>query len=174
MSQVIAVLAGDGSADVGRRKAEERAFRYDSAEGWWIASYLERFEWYDEDRRNPNRRCLAWENTVLIKAADREEAYRKVLTLGRLANGSEMWNDSGRKGAWVFEGVTSLLPVQEPLEDGAEILWAVHSGKSVKRIKARAKQKNDLEAFADRRRRGAGPQRPKKAEKGRRTRRVAG
>jgi len=43
--------------------------------GWWIASYIERFEFYDEDKLNANRRCLAWENTILIKAEDREEAY---------------------------------------------------------------------------------------------------
>jgi hypothetical protein len=36
--------------------------------GWWMASYIMRFEYYDEDRKNPQRRCLAWENTVILKA----------------------------------------------------------------------------------------------------------
>ena len=57
--------------------------------GWWIASYLERFEYYDEDTSNLKRRCRAWENTILIKARTREEAWRKAMAEGRLSEGSE-------------------------------------------------------------------------------------
>ena len=117
--------------------------------GWWIASYIERFEFYDEDKLNANRRCLAWENTILIKAEDREEAYQKAVDCARLSEGCEAQNDSGRTGVWRYEGLTSLLPVYEELEDGAEILWVEHAGKTVRKIQSRVKMKNELEAFDD-------------------------
>jgi len=121
-----------------------------SPEGWWIASYVERFEYYDENVSNLNRRCLAWENTILIQAADREEAYRKALVAGRVGDRSEAWDaDSKRKGCWRFEGLTSLLPIYEALEDGTEVLWTQHAGKSVRTIKQLVKRKRDLEAFDD-------------------------
>jgi hypothetical protein len=59
-----------------------------SPHGWWIASYLERFEYYDEDRTNLRRRCLAWENTILVKARNRHEAWRKAMAQGRLSEGT--------------------------------------------------------------------------------------
>jgi Domain of unknown function (DUF4288) len=118
--------------------------------GWWIATCLERFEYYDENRRNLNRRCLAWENTILIKARNREEAWRKAVAQGRLSEGSEAWDsETGRKGAWHFEGLTSLLPVYDRLEDGAEIIWVEHAGRTVRRIRGLVKKKHELEAFAD-------------------------
>jgi hypothetical protein len=121
-----------------------------SPHGWWIASYLERFEYHDENRRNPGRRCLAWENTILVKARDREAAWRKALAWGRLSNGNEASNvRTGRKGVWRFEGLTSLLPVYDALADGAELMWTEHSGRTVRSIRAMVKKKTELEAFDD-------------------------
>ena len=118
--------------------------------GWWIAAYVLRFEYYDEDKKNPNRRCLAWENTIILKAKDRNEAYRKAVRFGRQASGHEMWqSDSGRKGAWRFEGLTSLLPIYEELEDGAEVMWRKYANRTVKTIQALAKSRKDLETFND-------------------------
>ena len=118
--------------------------------GWWIAAYVIRFEYYDEDRKNPNRRCLAWENTIILKANDRNEAYRKAVRFGRQASGDEMWqSDSGRKGVWRFEGLTSLLPIYEELEDGAEVMWRKYTNRTVKTIQALAKSKEELESFND-------------------------
>ena len=112
--------------------------------------YLERFEYYEEDKANPNRRCLAWENTVLIRARDREQAYKKAVSVGRLGSGSEAWNaDTKRRGAWRFEGLTSLLPVYEDLEDGCELIWTEHAGRTVAKIKSLVKHKRELEAFQD-------------------------
>ena len=119
--------------------------------GWWIASFIERFEYYGENKANLNRRCLAWENTILIKAPNREVAYRKAVVRGRLSHGNEGVNSSsGRKGAWRFEGLTGLLPVYEELEDGAEILWQEHAGVTVRKIRSRIKQKHELAVFDDR------------------------
>jgi len=119
--------------------------------GWWIASFIERFEYYDENKANLNRRCLAYENTILIRAPNREVAYRKAVAQGRLSNGSEGWSSSsGRKGAWRFDGLTGLLPVYEELEDGAEILWQKHADVTVRRIRSRIKRKQELSVFNDR------------------------
>ena len=106
-------------------------YRNRSPFGWWIASYLERFEYYDEDKRNLSRRCLAWENTVIIRARTREQAYRKALAVRRLSNGHEAsHSDTKRRGAWRFEGLTDLLPIYERLEDGSEIAWAEYSSRT--------------------------------------------
>jgi hypothetical protein len=139
-----------GGRPVTRKKKPEIPYKNRSPYGWWIASYLERFEYYDEDRRNLNRRCLAYENTILVKAQDREEAWRKAVTQGRLGQGSDCSDDTGRRGSWHFEGLTSLLPVYDELVDGAEVLWAVHAGRSVRKIRALVKGKRQLEVFKDR------------------------
>lgn len=127
-----------------------RPHRNRSPYGWWIASYLERFEYDDEDRRNSNRRCLAWENTILVKARTRDEAWAKAMTYGRRSEGIEgRLGTRRRRGSWRFEGLTSLLPVYERLEDGAELLWVEHAGRSVRSIRALVKKKRELETFDD-------------------------
>jgi hypothetical protein len=119
--------------------------------GWWIASYIERFEWKSEDRTNVSRRCLAWENTILIKAKDREIAFKKALNQRKKYSGKwgRYGKGEGRPGRWVFEGLTSLLAVYEKLEDGAEIIWREHSDRSVKKIRSFVKKKFELETFID-------------------------
>lgn len=120
--------------------------------GWWIASYAQRFEWKD-DRRPTNRsKCLYWENTVILKAKDREVAFRKVTVLAkRSATGKwELLGDPpGRPGRWVLEGLTSLLPIYEPLEDGAEVLWHESRNTTLGTLRRRIKPKAKLEAFED-------------------------
>lgn len=117
--------------------------------GWWIASYVERFEYHDEPKNKLNRSCLAWENTILVKARNRHEAYRKAVAHGRLSGGSEAWNTSGRKGVWRYEGLTNLLPIYERLEDGAELLWVEHVGRTVKSIRSLVKSERTLAVFND-------------------------
>ena len=118
--------------------------------GWWIASYLERFEYEDEDKSNPNRRCTAWENTIIIKAKNRDAAFRKAERAGRLGDDSGAYETTeGRKGAWRYEGLTSLLPIYEELESGAEILWKEYDNVSVKRVRKMVRAKKELETFDD-------------------------
>ena len=133
------------------KRKKEIPWRNRNPTGWWIASYLQRFEYYDEDKRNLNRRCLAWKNTIIVQAKDRETAYKKAMAVGRGVEGQEPSNlQMRRKGAWRFEGLTSLLPIYEKLEDGAEIRWTEYRGRTVKKIKSLVKAKKDLQAFDDR------------------------
>ncbi len=119
--------------------------------GWWIASYIERFEYCNKKKKSSARRCLAWENTVLIRAKSREQAYRKAIALGQLSNGNTMWDaEMKRSGSWQFEGLTDLLPVYEKLSDGAEILWKEYRNRTVKTIRSLVKKKRDLPVFDDR------------------------
>jgi Domain of unknown function (DUF4288) len=117
--------------------------------GWYVASLLMRFEWYDEDQDNLDRQCLAWENQVLIKADTPEEAYAKAFKRGQSDAGGEMWeaDNEARKGIWKFEGFTSLLPIYDELEDGSEITWTTHENKSVEKIQSWVKAKEELESF---------------------------
>ena len=133
-----------------RRKKRKIPHRNRSPYGWWIASVLLRFEFFDEDRTKLNRRCLAWKNTVLLKARTRDEAYRKAVAAGHQDAGGESWDaDTGRRGTFRFEGLTLLLPVHEQLEDGAEILWTEYSGRTVRRIKSMVVPKGKLPVFND-------------------------
>ena len=117
--------------------------------GWRIATIVERYEHFDEDKTKLNRRCTAWMNTVLIKASDREEAYRKAIAHGKIGTGSICGPEGGRQGHWVFEGLASLLPIYEQLEDGAEIMWEQATNITVKTVKASVKKKKELECFQD-------------------------
>jgi hypothetical protein len=133
------------------RKPKNRIpIRNKSPFGWWVASYLERLEYEDEDENNPGRRCIAWENTIILKAKDREAAYRKAEKIGRLGNDLEAYQTiDGRKAIWKYEGLTSLLPIYEELEDGAEIIWRAHANRTVKKIQSWVKSKDKLETFDD-------------------------
>ena len=124
-------------------------FRNRKHTGWWVASHVERIEYYDEPTKNLSRRCCAWENTVLIRARDRHDAYRKAVIVGRRGDRGEAWNSAGRKSAWRYEGLTMLLPIYEELEHGSEILWQDHVGRTVRSIRAMVKTKRELSVFDD-------------------------
>ena len=124
--------------------------RNHSPHGWWIATYLERAAWDDEPDPPKNSRCLAWENTIVLRASDREAAYAKAVSLAS-QNSSEFSDDSNsaRKGHWVFEGLVSLLPIHDDLKDGAEVLWTEHRNRTIGKVRSWVKRKDDLEVFDD-------------------------
>lgn len=120
-----------------------------SPHGWWVATYLERAAWDDEPAPVDDTRCLVWENTLLIRAGDREDAYAKALAYGR-GKGNEFADaEDGRRGRWVFEGLSRLLPVYDELRDGAELMWTEHRGQPYAALRARLRRKHELEAFDD-------------------------
>ncbi len=113
---------------------------------WYIAGILLRFEVVNEQKTNLESRCIAWENQHLVKAKNPEQAYKKALKIGQESE-SEYVNTDGENVKWIFEGLTTLVPVYEELEDGAEIIWIEHENKAIKTIKKRVKTKEHLEAF---------------------------
>ena len=124
-----------------------------SITGWWVASIIERFEYDDEDKPNLRRRCRAWCNVVILKARDRNHAYRKAIAYGRQGKSEEndwVQEGTGRKCKLIFEGLASLLPVSDEFdEDGAEILFEDHENITVGRVKSWIRQKHELEVFDD-------------------------
>lgn len=115
----------------------------------YVARILIRFEFYDEDKDNLNRRCQAYENEILIKADSVEMAYKKALIFGKLEE-SEGYTSNGkteRRGKWIFEGLTSLVAIYNELDDGEEIGWSKYENRAVKKVKSWVKEKKDLEVF---------------------------
>ncbi len=123
--------------------------RNHSPYGWWIASYVIRAAWDDEKDSPQTKRCLAWENTIILKADDRETAYEKAVKLALLDSSAFEDHVGKRKGRWIFEGLTSLLPIYDELTDGAEVLWTEYKNRSIGKIRSWIKSKHELEAFDD-------------------------
>jgi hypothetical protein len=92
--------------------------------GWYVGSYIIRFiEVEDENNADEESEFLTWENTVIVKANSLEEAYTKVEVIGKEHDSPYKGGKEGVRVNWIYEGVTSLLPIYEDLEDGAEIMW---------------------------------------------------
>jgi Domain of unknown function (DUF4288) len=110
--------------------------------GWYVASYLLRFIELDAaGNNNPRRRFLAWENTVLVRAKSLNHAYDKVAKIGRAQSRPYRGGPKRIRVRFIFEGVTELLPIYEKIEDGSEIMWAVHSRKMLKSLRRRVRPK---------------------------------
>ena len=104
--------------------------------GWYLGSYLIRFiELSEEGSEDLENRFLTWENTIIVKASNLEEAYDKVVKVANEGTTSYKGGPDGVPVQWVLEGVTSLLPIYEELEDGTEIMWAEHNPKKLKNIR---------------------------------------
>lgn len=125
-------------------------WRNHAPHGWWIASYLQRFEWKGAKPTTRRSKPLCWEHTVILTAKDRDSAFRKAIALGR-SSATGKWQlldePPGQLGRWIFEGLTSLLPIYDSLEDGAEVLWQEHTHKTLGSLRQRIKPKAKLEVF---------------------------
>jgi hypothetical protein len=125
-------------------------YRNHSPHGWWVASYVLRATWDDEAGSDPTATFLVWENTIILRASDRSAAYEKALRFAAEAQSEFEDSDSpGRNGRWNLEGLTSLLPIYDELEDGAEILWKEHEAVPLEKLRSWVKSKSELEVFDD-------------------------
>ena len=103
--------------------------------GWYVGSYLVRFvELDDEDNYDPESRFLSWENTVIVKAIDKSEAYDKVEKLGHEHCEPYKGGEQGIDVSWLYVGITQLVAVYDELEDGSEIMWAENNKKKLKTL----------------------------------------
>jgi hypothetical protein len=119
-------------------------FRNRSHSGWWIFQEVEQWVSSRQKKLSPHSRCPVWENTRLIRARNRDEAYRKAMRIARAGHPSKT-----NGGEWRFVGISMLLPVYEDIEDGAEILWRDRGLMTVEQIKNLAKSKRELPVFDD-------------------------
>jgi uncharacterized protein DUF4288 len=120
-------------------------FRNRNHSGWWIFTEVEQWVSKRQTKLSDTSRCLVWENTRLIRARNREEAYRKAMSLGQAGHPSQT-----KGGEWRFAGISMLLPVYEDMEDGVEILWSDRGRMTVKQIKKLVRSKHQLPVFDDR------------------------
>ncbi len=113
--------------------------------GWYVGSYLMRFIELEEDNNyDPEARFTAWENTVIVQAANLDEAYDKIAKIGKSESKPYKGGSEGIPVQWVFEGVTELLPIYEDLEDGSEIMWREHNPKKLKNLKKCIREKHEF------------------------------
>lgn len=107
--------------------------------GWYISTYQLRFvELADKRKNDLSRRFTVWENTVLVKASNPREAYRKVQRIATAATKPYKGGVDAIDVQWLFEGIVELLPVYEDIEDGAEIMWGERT-RSLAKIRTLAK-----------------------------------
>jgi hypothetical protein len=111
---------------------------------WFLADIVERAEEVGRSRENPQRRCLTWINTILVQAEDIEAAYDKALRIGRENYTSRYKAASGDTVQWKVLGVSSLVPIYEDIEDGAEIGWTSKGHISAKRGEAMVLTKKEV------------------------------
>ncbi|WP_313173187.1 DUF4288 domain-containing protein [Stenotrophomonas sp.] len=118
--------------------------------GWYVGSYLLRFIELDSSGNDdPEGKFLVWENTVIVRAGNLEEAYAKLVAIANSGTDSYKGGTEGVPVQWVFEGVTELLPIYEPLEDGAEIMWAEHEAVRLSELRQRAKSLSEIKEHLD-------------------------
>jgi hypothetical protein len=111
--------------------------------GWYLATYQLRFiELAQPGNDDPERRFLTWENTILVKASNIDEAYDKAVTFGLESTSPYKGGPEGVDVQWVFEGILDLLPIYEELGDGSELSWGEYK-RALKTIRRRAISKED-------------------------------
>ncbi len=116
---------------------------------WYLVSYLLRFIEIEDDRNfDDERKFLVWENTILVKAKNLDEAFSKGEKLAQEATEPYKGGPEGIPVQWLYEGITDVLPIYDPLEDGTEIMFSEYKRK-LKNIRKKAKTKNEIYRTAE-------------------------
>jgi hypothetical protein len=87
---------------------------------WYIAHGILYFE-PSAQTISRTANLTVWENLILIKATNPEDAYRKAMDLGHL--NEHAVKIDGKDGYCRFKGLRELALVYDELEDGAELEW---------------------------------------------------
>ncbi|WP_339409636.1 DUF4288 domain-containing protein [Pseudomonas sp. EA_35y_Pfl2_R5] len=112
---------------------------------WYVASYLIRFtEINDPNNENQEERFISWENTIIVRATDLDDAYDKAVKIAHETTEPYLGGPDAVPVQWVFEGITELLPIYEELEDGAEIMWAEHRPRKLKNLQKLVRSRNEF------------------------------
>lgn len=112
---------------------------------WYVGTYLIRFvEIENKTNFEPEERFLSWENTVIVKAKNLDEAYDKIEAIAKLDTKPYKGGPEGVPVQWIYEGITELLPIYEELEDGSEIMWSERNPRKLKNLKKLVITKGDF------------------------------
>ena len=113
--------------------------------GWYVVSYLLRFVELNDDRKDDDEaRFLSWENIVLVRASNLDEAHQKGLSVARENSKPYKGGPEGVPVQWRLVGITDVLPIYEELGDGAEIMWTERAPRKLKNLKQMVRQKGDF------------------------------
>jgi hypothetical protein len=85
-----------------------------------------------------------WENLILIKADNPEEAFEKAMINGR--NSEAPITIHGVSGYLRFKGLKDLILIYDELEDGAELEWMEYEVNKEK-LSQIVRTKQDMHAF---------------------------
>lgn len=115
-----------------------------SPSGWWIFAEVQYWVQTKPIDGKFSERVDVWESTRILRARNRDEAYRKANEFGRVGMPSKT-----KAGVWKFAGISMLLPIYEKLADGAEVLWTKRGRMTKEKALALTIRKNDLPVFCD-------------------------
>ena len=116
--------------------------------GWYIASYIERIDPLTayESGDLLHEPWAVWENRILVKAHTPHEALERTkYHLEKV--GRDYQNTDGVMVRASVAGLTGLIAIYDPLEDGEEIEWIDHTGETVADMLSRIVVEEQLEAF---------------------------
>lgn len=117
--------------------------------GWYVGSYLIRFiELKATGNDDLEGKFLVWENTIIVRAESFDEAYKKVEAQAKLNTEPYKGGLEGVPVQWVFEGISDLIPIYEPLEDGAEIMWTEHEAVKLNKLRSMSYSVDELRGDA--------------------------
>lgn len=112
---------------------------------WYVASYLIRFtEINDPNNEDPEEMFISWENTIIVRATNLDEAYDKAVKIALETTEPYLGGPDATPVQWVFEGITELLPIYEELNDGAEIMWAKYRPRKLKNLQKQVRKRNEF------------------------------
>lgn len=137
--------AGGRTSNVGQNIMKTHKHANISPVDWFIASYIERTEPEEHaSDSNLQRKVMSvWENRILVKPKTPEEAFARTLThLEDIPR--EYTNTDGVVLRVCVDGITSLLPIYEELQDGAEIEWIDHGSLRIEEINSMVRRKQDV------------------------------
>jgi len=107
---------------------------------WYVADLVEEIHVIGRKRQT------IYINTVLIKAASPDEAFRKATRIGKNCN-TKYKNTYGEQVICRFHGIRELNVIHEPLEDGCEILFRSKPNMTQEGIKRMVSKRSDLAVF---------------------------
>ncbi len=93
-----------------------------------------------------SKRNIVHVNCVLIHAGSPEAAFKRATMIGKRGNSSYI-NELGKRVTIRFRGLRDLDAIDEPLEDGCEVMFTERLGVTEKGIRQLIRPKRDLEAF---------------------------